>query len=81
MCLKLFGTASAACEDKNSRTYATLCFIAGGAYYELNRLGECRKYWEQMMAIRDNLLSENDLEVSDPADLRFELTLFQTREE
>jgi hypothetical protein len=34
-----------------------------------------------MMAIRDNLLSENDLEVSDPADLRFELTLFQTREE
>ena len=70
MCLKLVGTASSACEDKNSLKYATLCFIAGGAYYELNKLGECRKHWEHMMAIRENLLSESDLDVSDPADLR-----------
>jgi hypothetical protein len=81
MCLKLVGTASSACEDKNSLKYATLCFIAGGAYYELNRLGECRKYWEQMMAIRDNLLSESDLDVSDSDGLPIELTIFRSNEQ
>jgi hypothetical protein len=65
MCLRLVETAWSACEDKTSLRYATLCNIAGGAYYELNKLAECRKYWERMMTIRDTLLPEHDLEVSE----------------
>jgi len=72
MCLRVVETAWSACEDKNSLRYATLCNIAGGAYYELNKLGECRKNWENMMAIRDALLSEDDLEVSDHNNLYFQ---------
>jgi hypothetical protein len=42
-----------------------LCHTAGSAYYELNRLTDCRKHWTKMMDIRETLLPEDDLEVSD----------------
>ena len=66
MCLKMVETAWTACEDKDSLEYAILCHTAGSAYYELNRVTDCRKHWTKMMEIRDTLLPENDLEVSDP---------------
>jgi hypothetical protein len=74
MCLKMVETAWTACEDKDSLKYAILCHTAGSAYYELNRLTECRKYWTKMMEIRDSLLSEDDLEVSDLSNLRFNIS-------
>lgn len=67
-------TAWTACEDKDSLKYATLCHTAGSAYYELNRLTDCRKYWTKMMEIRDALLPEDDLEVSDPNELHFNIS-------
>ena len=71
MCLKMVETAWTACEDKDSLKYAILCHTAGSAYYELNRLTECRKHWTKMMDIRDTLLPEDDLEVSNCNCLRF----------
>jgi hypothetical protein len=65
MCLKMVETAWSACEDKDSLKYALLCHTAGSAYYELNRLTDCRKHWTRMMEIRAALLPEDDLEVSD----------------
>lgn len=73
MCLRVVETAWAACEDKNSLRYATICFIAGGTYFELNKLSQCRKFWEQTVAIRDNLLSDDDIEVSKHDNLRLDI--------
>jgi len=65
MCLQLVKTARSACgQDKETLQYATLCNIAGGAYYELNKLSECRKNWEKYLKIQETLLPEGHLEVS-----------------
>jgi len=64
MCLRLVETGWTACEDKDSLQYAGLCNAAGGAYYELNRLGDCRKNWEIFLKLQEKLLPEDDLEVS-----------------
>ena len=53
-----------ACEEKDSLQYATLCNVAGGAYYELNKLGECRKNWERFLQLQESKLSEDDIEVN-----------------
>jgi len=64
ICLRVVETAWQACEDKDSLQYATLCNIAGGAYYELNRLNECRQHWERFLKIQETLLPEGSLERS-----------------
>lgn len=53
-----------ACTDENTLQYGKLCNIAGGAYYELNKLGECRRNWDKFMKIQESLLPEDDLEVT-----------------
>lgn len=63
LCIGLVDTARVACEDKESLQYATLCNIAGGAYFELNQLRECRKNWETFLRIQEAKLSEDHLEV------------------
>jgi hypothetical protein len=64
MCLKLVHSAQLACGDNtDSLAYATLCNVAGSAYYELNKLADCRKNWEISAQIQEKLLGENDLEV------------------
>ena len=50
--------------NTNTLQYATLCNIAGGAYYELNKLADCRLNWEKFLKIQDDLLPEGDIEVS-----------------
>jgi len=64
LCLRLVDTARLACDDKESLEYATLCNIAGGAYYELNQLHECRKNWEIFLQIQEAKLSAKHLELS-----------------
>ena len=64
LCLKVVDTGWLACEDKESLQYGDLCFIAGSALYELNRVGECRKNWENYRNIQAALLPEDGLEVS-----------------
>ncbi len=56
-------TAGAACADKESLQYAILCNAAGGAYYELNQLHECRNNWETFLEIQETKLPSDDLEV------------------
>jgi hypothetical protein len=64
MSLKLVQSAQLACGDStDSLAYATLCNVAGSAYYELNKLADCRKNWEISAQIQEKLLGENDLEV------------------
>lgn len=64
VCLRLVETAWLACDDKKSLQYAWLCNVAGCAYYELNKLGECRKCWTTFFNIQEASLQENDLNVS-----------------
>jgi hypothetical protein len=64
MCLKLVHSAQLACGDNtDTLAYATLCNVAGSAYYELNKLADCRKNWEVSAQIQEKLLGENDLDV------------------
>jgi hypothetical protein len=64
MCLKLVHSAQLACGDNtDTLAYGTLCNVAGSAYYELNKLADCRKNWEISAQIQEKLLGENDLEV------------------
>jgi hypothetical protein len=77
MCLKLVDSAQLACGDStDSLAYATLCNVAGSAYYELNKLAECRKNWEISAQIQEKLLRENDLKVRLSQNLLF-TTLFR----
>ncbi|KAN0114720.1 hypothetical protein V8E51_004264 [Hyaloscypha variabilis] len=62
--LQLIDTARRACQDRESHQYATLCMIAGSAFYELNQLSECRKNWEICMAIQEANLQSGHLELS-----------------
>lgn len=66
LCISLADTARVACEDKESLQYATLCNIAGGAYFELNQLRECRINWETFLRIQETKLPEDHLELSIP---------------
>ena len=54
-------TALAACSDKVSLIYADLHNTAGCRFFELNRLPECRKEWEETMKVRRGLLPENSI--------------------
>ena len=63
VCLRIIETASSATQDKNSLQYAHLCNTAASCYYELNRIGDCRQYWEIALKIRENLLDEDDIDV------------------
>jgi len=63
MCIRLADTARSACEDKDSLQYASICKVAGGSYYELNQLGECRKNWEIFLQIQEAKLPPNYIEV------------------
>ncbi|MCJ1400647.1 hypothetical protein MMC11_003855 [Xylographa trunciseda] len=64
VCLRVIETASSATRDRNSLQYAHLCNTAASCYYELNRIGDCRHYWEIALNIRETLLGENDIERS-----------------
>ncbi|KAH8602772.1 P-loop containing nucleoside triphosphate hydrolase protein [Bisporella sp. PMI_857] len=64
ICIGVINTGWTACENYESLQYATLCNIAGSAYYELNKLADCRKNWEIFFRIQENLLPEHDLERS-----------------
>jgi hypothetical protein len=64
ICLRVVETAWSACEDKESLQYGTLCNLAGVAYYDLNRLGDCRKHFEKFLKIQEMLLPDGSLEVS-----------------
>ena len=52
-----------ACQDKESLDYASICNAAGGSYYELNQLRECRKNWETFLQIQESKLEPESLEV------------------
>jgi hypothetical protein len=64
--LRVVETAWTACDDKKSLQYAALCNVAGCAYFELNKLGECRRHWAVFSEIQDASLPENNIEVSSP---------------
>lgn len=63
LCIRLVDTAKVVCEDKESLQYATLCSIAGSAYYELNQLFDCRENWEKSLHIRELKLPDVHLKV------------------
>jgi len=52
-------TALTACENRNSLLYADLRNTAGSRFYDLNRLGDCRKAWDEALAIRKSFLPPN----------------------
>jgi len=52
-------TAISACENRNSLLYAELRSTAGSRFYDLNKLGVCRKAWDEALAIRKSILPEN----------------------
>ncbi|RDW59780.1 hypothetical protein BP6252_12867 [Coleophoma cylindrospora] len=62
-CLKVVETDCIACKE-DTLQYATLCNIAGAAYFELNRLNECRVNWETMYKLHAQFLPEDSLERS-----------------
>lgn len=60
VCFRVIETAASACQDKNSLIYADLRNTAGSCYYELNRLGDCRKAWEETYRIRQRHLAHDN---------------------
>jgi hypothetical protein len=60
MCARVLDTAVSACEDKKSLLFGELRNTAGSRYYDLNRLGDCRKAWEDTLRIRKELLTHDD---------------------
>ena len=52
----VLGTAISACDNRNSLLYADLRNTAGSRFYDLNRLGDCRKAWDEALAIRKSFL-------------------------
>jgi hypothetical protein len=63
MCLKVADTAQNACSNKESLQIANLLACAGGAYYELNRLRDCRKAYEESYRLQELLLPDDEFEV------------------
>jgi tetratricopeptide (TPR) repeat protein len=57
-------TASVACEDKDSQRFANLRNTAGGCYFDMNRLQDCRREWEIVMAIQALDKSNDDAKIS-----------------
>ena len=64
VCIEMVRAAWSACEDQSSLLYGDLCNIAGAAYYEINKLDECRKNWEIFSKIQESLLPCTAVEVS-----------------
>lgn len=48
------------CEEKESNIYSHLCNTQGCNYYDLNRVGDCRRNWELALGIREKLNAEPD---------------------
>lgn len=67
ICLRLTATARLACEDQESLEYADICSVAGSAYFELNKLTDCRKEWETSFRIQGERLPQDNLKVADIA--------------
>ena len=55
----VLATAISACDDRNSLLYVDLRNTAGSRFYDLNRLGDCRKAWDEALAIRKSFLPGN----------------------
>jgi hypothetical protein len=55
----ILDTSLAACENKNSLLYSDLRNTAGSRYYALNKLGDCRKVWDETLTIRKSFLAPN----------------------
>lgn len=56
-------TASAACDDKTSARYANLRNTAGACYFDLNRLQDCRRDWEEALSIQVKQFEHDDIKV------------------
>lgn len=63
-CLNIIQIGCTASEDHSSTTYAHLLNTRASTYYELNRLGPSRQAIEAALAIRQQVLPENDPEVA-----------------
>jgi hypothetical protein len=61
MSARVVETAIGACHDKDSLDCADLHNTAGARYFELNRLGDCRREWEETKRIRSKLLEPNHI--------------------
>jgi tetratricopeptide (TPR) repeat protein len=59
-CLLLVGTASTACDDKNSARFANLRNTAGTCHFDMNRLEDCRRDYEIALAIQENGSDHDD---------------------
>jgi hypothetical protein len=55
----VLNTAVSACEDRNSLLYGELRHKAGSRFYDLNRLGDARKAWDEALTIRKSFLPQN----------------------
>ena len=65
ICLRMVETGQLACgDDTETMQYAVFCNIAGLTYYELNKLGDCRKNLEVFYHLQEKHLGRDDLEVS-----------------
>lgn len=52
-------TAVSACENRDSLLYAELRSTAGSRFYDINKLGLCRKAWDEALAIRKSFLPQD----------------------
>jgi len=65
ICLRMVETGQLACGDETeTMQFAVFCNIAGLTYYELNKLGDCRKNLEIFYHLQEKHLGKDDLEVS-----------------
>lgn len=65
ICLRMVETGQLACGDATeTMQYAVFCNIAGLTYYELNKLGDCRKNLEVFYHLQEKYLGRDELEVS-----------------
>ncbi|KAH7416710.1 hypothetical protein BKA64DRAFT_701492 [Cadophora sp. MPI-SDFR-AT-0126] len=55
-CTRVVETGIAACDKKKPQLFANLRTTEGCLYYELNRLEECRKAWEEAQRLRKTFL-------------------------
>ncbi|PMD63260.1 uncharacterized protein K444DRAFT_626991 [Hyaloscypha bicolor E] len=61
---QVLDTAVSACENRDSLLYAELRSTAGSRFYDLNKLGVCRKAWDEALAIRKSFLPQNNPSVA-----------------
>ncbi|KAH8752637.1 P-loop containing nucleoside triphosphate hydrolase protein [Hyaloscypha finlandica] len=61
---RVLETALTACEDPKSLLYADLRDTAGTRFFNLNRLSDCHKAWDESLTIRKSLLSYDSPELA-----------------